>query len=188
MKTIKSIFAIAAVAISSVFGLSSCDKNDDAFNQPAKPEPAPVVVADAYLCIPIVEGQMEYLDATYNVSVDGKNVQVKLSDMTETKDANRLKAVCDGKSLGEIFSKMGGDSKTDKFTIYEYNLGKTSSAKINSIVYTSKGKLVDKEHEINLSTGYQFVNVTHTPTDLFQYFKGINDLDGFCETTNLYFK
>ena len=42
---VKSIIAIAAVAISSVFGLSSCEKDNDAFNAPAARHPQKVEIS-----------------------------------------------------------------------------------------------------------------------------------------------
>ena len=192
MKAFNSFFAIATVAISSVFGFTSCDKNDDAFNQPEpKVETKRVIVEDSYLCVPVVEGQMEYMDATYNLTVDGKSVQVKIADMTETKDAKRFNQASNGVNLAESFNDVDDKDSKDKFAVYEYNLGKVLDVKLNSIVYSSKGKLVDKEHEINFLTGCTVVNnvlwKTNSKEDC-RYFKGINEFDGFLSVMNDYYR
>ena len=188
MKKFNTILAIAAVALTSVLGLSSCDKNDDSFNEPIQPVSAPTVYTDAYLCVPVLGDQMEYLDATYTVTVDGKNMQIKQSDMTEIKDATRLKLACNGKDLVDAFNDIDDNIKNDKCAMYEYHLGKAASVKLNSVVYSSKGKLVDEQHEIDLVAGYKFISSSWDSKSTYRYFKGINELEGFCTVLNQYFK
>ena len=188
MKKFNTILAIAAVALASVFGLSSCDKNNDSFNEPIQPDPEPVVLSDVYLCVPVLGDQMDYLDATYNVTVDGKSVQVKQSELTEIKDAKRLNLACDGKNLVDSFKSLGVNSTNAKCAMYEYNLGKASSVKLNSAVFSSKGKLVDEQHEIDFAVGYKFISSQWNSKSDYRYFGGINDLEGMCPVLSQYFK
>lgn len=186
MKKLNTILAIAALALTSVFCLSSCDKNNDPIEEPEQPDP--VELSDTYLCVPILGDQMEYLDATYTVTVDGKSTQIKQSSLTEIKDANRLKIACDGKDIVDAFKDLGGEVTNAKVAMYEYNLGKAASVKLNSIVFSSKGKLVDEQHEIDFVVGYKFVRGTWSSSSDFRFFKGINDLEGMCPVLNQYFK
>ena len=69
MKPIKSIFAIAAVAISSVFGLSSCDKEDV---PTPTPEPEQETKVADRTCMLVVS--QDLLDVcTFEISVVHKN-------------------------------------------------------------------------------------------------------------------
>lgn len=181
-----SFLAIVAIALTSVFCLTSCEKKDEPFKEP-EPEPTPVTI-DTYLCVPIVKGQTDYIDAVYTVSIATETKQIKLAEMTECKDANRINAACNGKDMVESFKDLGGaESSKDKLAIYEYNFGKVSSVNMKSIVYSSKGKLVDEQHEIDFMIGYNFVGNWSSRND-FRLFLGVNDLDGFLEVANAYYK
>lgn len=105
--------------------------------------------------------------------------------MTETKDAKILSIANNGKEIGESFKDTDGNVNNNKIAIYVYNLGKVANVKLNSIVYSSKGKLVDKEHEIDFLTGCKVIrNYTCDHKEDYRYFKGINELNGFFDILN----
>ena len=85
MKKFNAILAIATVALSAVFGFTSCDKNDEVFDQQPEPElTAQIVPVDALGCILEYEYSAEALDLfeiKYEVTeFDGK---VETFEITE---------------------------------------------------------------------------------------------------------
>ena len=184
MKTFNSTLAIAAIVLTSVFGFTSCDKNDDSFNHPVQPmqpivneTPAlvPQTTVDAYLYAPATTEQFKYLDVIYTLSVDGQTKVVKLSEMNEMKDKQHL---ADTEYMLENYKVTPGTKSEAK--IYELHLGNVKNVSITSIKYTI---FTDKlDHDIDAFIG---ASIKSGSDELFSkkidYFHTITDVTLFSE-------
>lgn len=151
-----SIFALATVAFSAVFGLSSCDKNDDSMYsemvmipEAVHPnDPSPKTPVDTYLYAVVTDDQLGFVGATYSLSVDGVTKVIKQSDMSVVKDAQRLSEAQSLIDKYEEFPPFKNDIK-----ILEFHVGNAKEVKIESITYNALYAMSD--HMINMCSGAQ---------------------------------
>ena len=176
MKKFNAILAIATVALSAVFGFTSCDKaDDDVFNQPKTEEPVPVQMHDEYLVVAATAEQMPYVDATFTLAMGSQTVQVNLSDMTEVTGAKRDAYISNVKELADAFSK-DGEVKDVKF--FEYNMGKMHGVRVTSTKYFMIAAQPD--FEINMICGSAIVDdrgYIQGKSDI-RLLKGVYDIEG----------
>ena len=178
MKKFNSILAIAAVALTSVFGFTSCDKNDDAINQqPVPMEKTTVELKDSYLLVAATAEQMKYMDATFTISTSNETMQVKMSDMSEAKESkyNEFKTY-----VMDQEDAFNDDEVKDDVKILEFNLGKVFDAKVTSKKYYTICE--EPDHEINLFYGSFIVKEGDRNNKIdVRYFKAIHNLEGFSQ-------
>lgn len=150
MKKFNSILAIAAVALTSVFGFTSCDKNDDAFNQPVNPfgttnpipnpNPAPNPGAPTPDADPKPDPKPDNTPATYTPDfnklemlgtweyTDGDGKTYVLNVTEETTDANdsyrsyNATITVDGAEYAGVIKKGVFRSDVKSTTNSQYNL------------------------------------------------------------------
>ena len=192
MKKFNTILAIAAVALTSVFGFTSCDKNDDSINNiPApnpttKETPVPVPVEqDLYFYAPATAEQLKYMDATFTLSVDGQTKEIKLSEMAETKDANRLAQTS---FMRKIYDDSDPAVRISETKMYEYHIGIAKDARVVSAKYTSSTAKTD--HWIDAFTGGSVMTDQGKITNITKvdYYSQFDDLSSFVETMNFIYR
>jgi len=142
MKKVKLI-AILAIALTSVFAFTSCDKNDDETNPNAGNKKK-----ESFFYVPTSVEQLNYIDASYTLNVDGKTVNVKLLDMTEVKDFTS------DKDLISVKNSVEDNAQGIPFKIYSYSLGEIKDAKYVSAHYT---KIAETDHPISVIWGHLFL-------------------------------
>ena len=187
MKKFNSILAIATVALTSVFGFTSCDKNDDPIMAPVETKmQTPEILEDAYLYMPATNEQVKYMDITCVCSVDGQKVEVKMSEMTVVDDAERLS---NSKELLDLYEAFSEDDQKDGTTMFECNLGKVRDVRILSVYCTPSTDVLDHEIDYIVAPAVKRGMATickGKTTD--QVFRGVHTLKEHLDVFNKYNK
>lgn len=188
MKKFNAIMLVVEVILMAVFGLTSCDKADDGFEQIVNYQSElpgasdAVAEEDVYLCVPATEEQMKYMDVVYTLSLDGEMVQVKMSEMTRVVEEGRLSSSMNLIDYSEIDEE---DAETKGVLgFYEYNLGRVCDAKVVDVKYLAhKGKL---DHQIGVMMGSAIVQSSGEVMGYInpRYYSGIFYLKGVVEYFN----
>jgi len=119
MRKFNSALAIVAVALASVFGFSSCDKNEDSFNQATVQTQAKQVekkTSGISLLVAMMDGQQNFVDQTYTIEMNGQKQVVKMADLKEI-----------AKPTDYTTKVIGADGDEADVKYYSYNLGTTTA-------------------------------------------------------------
>ena len=102
MKKFNSILAIAAIALTSVFGFTSCDKNNDSFNNmpDAGPTQKPVDKKDSNYQLFLSNEVLDLGDVV--VTVEGQSTQYKASEAPSTSTTMKFQVL--DKTYEETFN------------------------------------------------------------------------------------
>lgn len=164
--------AIIAIALTSVFAFTSCDKDNDETDPKKENE---TKVKESFLYVPGGGEQLKYVDATFTLKVDGKTVNVKMSDMTEVKDYMSIHDMDSWKKTVE--SSMGNPT----LKVYSYSLGEIKEAQFVSALYA---KIAQPDHNIDIILGHM-LNVNGIANySVCSVFPDVEDIQGFIDSQN----
>jgi len=162
--------AIIAIALTSVFAFTSCDKDNDETDPKKESE-----TKESFFYVPGGGEQLKYIDATFTLKVDGKTVNVKMSDMTEVKDISSIHDMDSWKKTVE--SSIGNPT----LKVYSYSLGKIKEAQFVSSLFA---KIAQPDHNIDIIKGHMLNVNGKTNYSSCAVFTDVEDIQGLIDTMN----
>lgn len=138
-----NFFAVAAVAIMSVFGLSSCEKEDIPAPTP-DPTPEEVKVSDRTGMLFVTQDMLEVLDFEVVTEINGKSETkvITSSDFAEVSDMEKYKA---------LVEKHNSRTTTDTDDDIDITIRNASDLKKYYKVYECKFKDVKKGDNVSVA-------------------------------------